>query len=501
MIRPVPLTAEMIEGFAGAFLSPRYDQPVETPAFHREGWALYCSPVSAAELIAPREHAKSTGFTFVYILAETCFRNSDYCVLIGSTEESAGEQLSNIREELLENEDLRAEFMIDHLEKDSATDIIVVCNDGHRFRVLARGAEQRIRGRLWKGKRPNLVVCDDMEDDEQVENKDRRAKFRRWFFRAAKQALGRGGRIRVHGTILHEDSLLSRLRRNSQWKHLFYKAHNAFDDFTGLLWPAAWPAARLRSRRQEFIDDGDSAGYSQEFLNDPQDNSEAYLRRGDFLSIPDTDRERPRQYGAAADFAVSKLDAANRTCFVVGGKGTNNIIDVVDCRVGRWASLEVDAEGQKLGWIMEMFSIQQRFNPDWFWVEDGVIWKSIKHMVYNEMREQDCWMNIIEVPSIKDKATRGRVYQKRHRSGGIRFDKQAEWYPGFESENLRFTGNSQATLDDQFDAASLLCRGFELHTDRPETEDFIPDEEREILGRARSRRDSAGDGRSQVTGY
>lgn len=501
MIRPVPLTADVIEGFAGAFLSPRYDQPVTTPAFHREGWALYCSPVPAAELIAPREHAKSTGFTFVYILAETLFRNSDYVVLIGSTEESASEQLSNIREELLENEDLRAEFGVKELEKDSSSDIIVLMEDGHRFRVLGRGAEQRIRGRLWKGKRPNLVVCDDMEDDEQVENKDRRAKFRRWFFRAAKQALGRGGRIRVHGTILHEDSLLSRLRKNSQWQHLFYKAHAAFDDFSDLLWPAAWPAERLKGRRQEFIDDGDAAGYSQEFLNDPQDNADAYLRRADFLPMSPDDYDRPKIFGAAADFAVSKEDRANRTSFSVGGRDMRNIIHLVDCRVGRWASLEVDADGTRSGWIEEMFSIQRRWNPEYFWVEDGVIWKSIKHMVLNEMREQDCWMNIIEVPSIKDKKTRGRIFQKRHRSGGIRYDKQAEWYPGHEAELLKFTGDSQAVLDDQFDSDSLLARGFELHTDRPEEEDFLEPEEAAIMSRARSRRDSAGGGRSQVTGY
>jgi hypothetical protein len=55
-------------------------------------------------------------------------------------------------------------------------------NDGHRFRIIAKGAEQRIRGRLWKGKRPNLLVCDDMEDDEQVENADRRRALLRELF-------------------------------------------------------------------------------------------------------------------------------------------------------------------------------------------------------------------------------------------------------------------------------------------------------------------------------
>lgn len=497
----VVLTSAIIEAFAGAFLSPRYDNPVATPDFHRTGWELYASDIPAAELIAPRDHAKSTAFTFDYILAECLFRRSSYVILIGSTEENAAEQLSNIIEELRENDDLREEFGVAELERDSQTDLIVRMDDGHRFRVLARGAEQKIRGKMWNGKRPDLIVCDDMEDDEQVENIERRKKFRRWFFRAAKQALGRKGRIRVHGTILHEDSLLARLRKNRAWKHLFFKAHQSFDDFSNILWPAAWTVERLKQRRMEFVEDGDSGGYSQEFLNDPQDNADAYLRKQDFLPMNDADRGRAKVIYAAADFAVSKADLANRTSFTVGGKDSLNLVHVIDQRVDRWASYEI-IDGVKHGWIMEMISIQQRWNPVFFFVEDGVIWKSIKHMVYNVMQEEDCAMNIVEVPSVKDKATRGRVLQRRHKAGLVRFDKQAEWYPGYEAELLRFTGGAQAILDDQFDSTSLLLIGFENYKpEAAEEEDFLEEDELTIRQQNRQRRSAGDGGRSQVTGY
>jgi len=499
----VKLTAAIIESFAGMFLSPRYDQPVATPPFHRLGWAAYCSDDPQVSLVAPREHAKSTGFTFVYCLAELCFRTSDYIILVSSTEEFAAEQLSNIREELLENEDLREEFGVVGLEKDSTTDIIIVFDDGHRARVLARGSEQRIRGRLWRGKRPNLLLCDDMEDDEQVENRERRGKFRRWFFRAAKQALGRGGKARAHGTILHEDSLLARLQKNKTWKCLFFRAHKGFDDFSEILWPEAWPEARLRLRRSEFVEEGDSAGYSQEFLNDPQDNADAYLRRTDFLAMQPQDYDRPKIMGCAADFAVSKADLANRTSFTVGGKSSDNILHIVDERVGRWASTQTLPDGTKEGWIEEMFSIQTRWSPEFFWIEAGVIWDSIKYIVFNEMRERDIWINIVEVPSIKDKASRGRTLQKRMRAGGVKFDKQAEWYPGYEAELLKFTGASQATLDDQFDSSALLALGYEKYMDKVEEEDFVDEGELAMLDLARRRTASAplSDGRSLITGY
>lgn len=489
---PVVLTADLIESFAGTFISPRFDDQRPTPAFHREAWELYASPAPAAEVIAPRDHAKSTSLTTVYTLAEVLFRTSDYVILIGSTEEGSAEQLGNITEELTENDDLIREFGIKKFLRTSNMDVIVEMQDGHRFRIIAKGAEQRIRGRLWKGKRPNLIVADDMEDDEQVENADRRAKFRRWFFRAAKQALSKSGKIRVHGTILHEDSLLNRLRRNKTWKHLFYSAHTSFDDFSNVLWPERWSEAQLRARRQEFIEDGDAAGYSQEFLNNPLDHSDAFLKLSDFRPMGEDDHDSDKVVCAAADFAVSRADKANRTSFTIGGKDLSNTLNFLDQRVGRWDPTE---------WIDEMFAIQTRWNPEVFWVEDGVIWKSVRSMIYREMQIRDITINFEPILPVKDKATRGRSLQKRMRAGLCKFDKKAEWYPGMEQELLRFTGTAAATLDDQFDSAALLSRGFD-DLSQVEPEDFYDEEDWEQERGFWNRGKVHGDGgRNQVTGY
>lgn len=500
----VQLTAELIESFAGTFLSPRYDQLAPTPPFHRTAWALYASDEPQVMCIAPREHAKSTALTMDYILAEVLFRRSDYVILIGSTEDLAAEQLSNLAEELRTNEDLIREFRIRDFESDTKTDIIIVMDDGYRFRILCRGAEQRIRGRLWKGKRPNLIVCDDMEDDEQVENPERRAKFRRWFFRAAKQALSKGGRIRVHGTVLNDDSLLARLRKNKTWKHLFYKAHNSFDDFGGILWPEQWSESRLKFRAQEFIEDGDSAGYSQEFLNDPQDSQAAYLRRDDFTPMRDEDYESPKLIKAGWDFAVSKADLANRTSCTIAGKDAGNVLNFLDFRVGRWNPSVSPAEKERgeFGWIDLMFEVDERWKPDCHLVEGGVIWNAVKNMVYAEMAARDRYLNIEVLNPVKDKATRGLSLKKRHRAGATRWNTHAEGYEGAKEEMLKFTGSAVARLDDQFDSASTVSMGFDA-APQVEEQDFMSAEEAELergFWNSRPGR-SSGNGRSSVTGY
>lgn len=507
MTAPIKLTGPLIEAFAGTFLSPRYDTPMPTPPFHREVWELYASDAISCYAVAPRDHAKSTGFTFDYILAEVCFRCSDYVLLIGSTEDKAAEQLSNISEELAGNEDLRAEFGIVAFETEQKTEIIVVCDDGHRFRILARGAEQKIRGAMWKGKRPNLIVCDDMEDDEQVESIERRKKFRKWFFRAAKQSLSKSGRIRVHGTILHDDSLLMRLHKNSMWSGLFYKAHESYDDFSNILWPQRWTEQQLRDKQKEFEEDGDASGYAQEFLNDPSDRSDSYLKENQFRPMSDDDKEAEKLYYAGCDFAISKQDNANRTSLTVGGRMLNGLTAIVDQHVDRWDPLD---------WIKEMFYIQQRWNIQMWFVEGGSIWGTISSLVYQEMLadtrsppmkeefgRKDIYLNIEVLNPVKEKGVRGRSYQKRMKAGTMRFDSEGEWFPSYKNENLKFTGVTQAKLDDQFDSTATLCLGIDRLPPMDE-DDFlgaIEEEEDEMEQEERAYYRQAGGERNRVTGY
>ena len=484
----VVLTAPLIESFAGTFLSPMYDNPRPTPDLHREGWELYCSSNELCAIAAPREHAKSTAFTHDYVLATVLFRAQDYIVVVSATEDLAIGHLGDIAKELRENEDLVREFGIRKLLVDAKTDVTVECTDGHQFRIIAKGSGQKMRGLKWNGKRPGLIVCDDLEEDEQVDSKDRRDAFGRWFRRALMPARRRGGLIRVHGTILHENSLLAQFMKSKVWSHRFYKAHASFDDFTDILWPEQFPVERLKEIQRGYIEAGDAAGYSQEYLNNPFDNSEAYLRRDDFIAMTEKDREIPKVIKVGCDFAVSKADRSNKTSFTVGGKDGGNLLHIIDNRKGRWDPVE---------WIDMLFLLEEIHAPNEFLVEGGTIWKAIERTLYAEMRIRDRYLNITVINPVKDKAARGRPFQKRHRSRSMRFDKEASWYPGYEDECLRFTGNGAAQADDDFDSTAILVVGFE-NTPEVEEEDFRTEDEW-MLYRDDPR--EVGEGRSHVTGY
>ena len=129
-------------------------------------------------------------------------------------------------------------------------------------------------------------------------------------------------------------------------------------------------------------------------------------------------------------------------------------------------------------------------------VEDGVIWKAIEPILLQEMRLTNTFLNVVPLPSVKDKATRGRSWQKRMKSFTCKFDKEAAWYADYEHECLRFTGYSDAVLDDQFDSSAILSRGFDTLPMMTE-EDFMTEEEIEM-----QRTDPPGHhGRNNTTGY
>jgi len=49
--------------------------------------------------------------------------------------------------------------------KDTESDIIVEMNDGHKFRIIAKGAEQKLRGLIWNGTRPDIILCHEKDTD------------------------------------------------------------------------------------------------------------------------------------------------------------------------------------------------------------------------------------------------------------------------------------------------------------------------------------------------
>lgn len=449
------LNERIIYGFSAGLLHNRFDQPVATPDVHLEWWKLCCSPQRYVAIAAPRGHAKSTAITHTFTLAAVLWRERDYVLIISDTEGQAIEFLEDIKRELQENDALRAEFGIKKFTRDTQADIIVELDDGHQFRIRAYGSEQKVRGRKWKNKRPNLIICDDMENDELVMNDDRRDKFSRWFNNALLPAGSRDCIVRVVGTVLHMDSQLERLLPSSEkpttktdgikfwstekrtWLSVRYMAHN--EDFSKILWPAMWPEERLKAERQRYIEEGHPDGYGQEFLNYPFDDTNAYYLQEDFRNL-----EEPDAYGEyyiGGDLAISEQDRRAYSVFVVTKLLANGILQVVDV-------VRFRGDGKQI--VDIMFNLNRRYQPEWFAIEKENIARSLGAFIRERMQDTNEYFYMVpDLVPTKDKLVRGRSMQARVKARTVEFDKEADWFPEFQTELLYFP---KGKYKDQADA-------------------------------------------------
>jgi len=455
--------AKAVEGLTAGLLAAKYDNPKPIPAFHKEMWELCTSNEPKVAIAAPRGHAKSTAITHAFILGCVLFKVKSFVLLVSDTEGQAAEFLGDIKAELTGNQDLKQLFGIKKIIKDTETNIICEFADGDRFRIVAKGSEQKVRGLKWLGRRPDLIVGDDLENDEIVMNPDRREKFRRWLFNALIPCGSDTCWVRLVGTILHLDSALQRLIEDETWAHLFYQAHNP--DFSEILWPEQFSKHRLQRIRKGYMAQNDPEGYSQEYLNMPVAVENAFFNKDYFLDFErDGDKWiKPNlEYFAAADFAISEKEKADYTAILVCGVDPTGMVYVVDARRGRWDADQI---------ISELIAVQKMWKPHVFTFETAKIDKAIGPFLDREMMRKRVYLNIVKMTPTQSKTMRARSIQAMHKSGSIRYDKEASWYPDFEAELLMVADSGpRGKHDDYLDAFAYvgltIDQYFEAYSDQ-----------------------------------
>jgi predicted phage terminase large subunit-like protein len=499
------LTAAVLEGFTNTVLRKGFDSATETPEFHRKVWEYCCSKDSFVAIAAPRAHAKSTVVTHAYTLACLLFRERSYGIIVSETVSQSVQFLGDLKKELLDNDDLRNLFGVGTLIKDTEEDLICQMSDGWQFRVQAKGAEQKVRGLKWKNKRPDLIVCDDIEGDEAVQNKERRDKFKRWFNGALLPCRSSNGIVRIVGTILHLDSLLEGLMPERQlggsrakllikeplveytnyktsWKSIKFRAHT--DDFSSILWKDRWSKTKLLEERARYVVQGLGDVYSQEYLNVPLDESNTFFRRSDFLPRREEDKKLLLNYYVTADLAISQRERADYSVFAVAGMDDSGRLHLVNIVRDRMDAQQI---------VDTILLLQTQYKPILFGIEEGTISKSIGPFLNRAMLESGIFVSIFKLKPSVDKITRARSVQARMRANACKFDKESEWYQTFEDELMRFPRDRH---DDQVDAFAYLG----LMLDRMSTAN-TPEEEEEDEYLALKKESGEDNGRSPVTGY
>lgn len=295
----------------------------KSPKFHQElddiwvhGVMKDGNPLTDAERIsredgnnraiaAPRGHAKSTTFTFKNTLHAALYQYKHYVIILSDSTDQAEAFLEDIKDELELNADIIEDFGV---QKGSDVWRSGTIRTASGVKIDAIGSGKKIRGRKNKNWRPDLIVLDDIENDENVNTPEQRKKLKGWFDKAVMKAGDTYTDVMYVGTILHYDSLLSNVLKNTGFRSRVYQAiiHEAMNtklwdewekiytnlfnerhgedadlffeankeemlEGTRVLWEEKLPYYKLAKMRVDFGE----ASFNSELQNDPIDPENA----------------------------------------------------------------------------------------------------------------------------------------------------------------------------------------------------------------------------------
>lgn len=216
----------------------------EAPEFHREITDIM-NDVSTTNrnaktaVAAPRSHAKSSYLTKDFPLHQTVYRLRKYIIIISETPTVSGPNLEWLASQLKHNAKLRADFgpllserQQENVRDNSAEFVAWEMRDGSKrqlTKVEAASTGQALRGRNWNGTRPDLVICDDLEDGKtNAATEEQRTKLREWFQSVVMPLGDPKGEKTAYvymGTTVHFDALLMRiLYKRSDFTTKVYRA-------------------------------------------------------------------------------------------------------------------------------------------------------------------------------------------------------------------------------------------------------------------------------------
>ena len=315
--------------------------------------------------IAPRGFAKSTLCSVMFPIFLAAFGYRKDIFLVSATISLAKDLLRKIRNELENNDKLREDF--GDLKSDKWTEDMLVLNNGVVLRAKGRGFQIR-------GFRPDLIVCDDLEDEEIIYSKEQREKMENWFFRTLLPALKPGQDLVYVGTQIHTLSLIAKLEHKEEFVSRRYKA--LVDEKS--IWEDLWPTSRLLALRKEM----GSYAFEAEYQNNPI-SSQDQLIKPYYLDGVKID-EKIEVSCLAIDPAISEKESSDERAFTLFGRTKNGFKEIYS-ESGRWSVSEQ---------IERILSIYEKYHPERIVLEEIAFQKIFRDILLKEARKKNIFLPI-----------------------------------------------------------------------------------------------------------
>lgn len=270
---------------AKTFFPERFNREF-AEAVHGKIFDLIDGPDNQIAIAAPRGWGKTSIVALALMARHILFNLTGFICYINKSHEAASLQTENLKRELITNRIIRAFFGSTKPGKGEGSDFEEVFSKkswvAYNTLVWPRGANQQVRGVLFKNDRPGLFIIDDLEDKKKVLNEDLRRELKNWFFSDVVEAvpqLHMDWKIIYIDTLKHEDSLLQHLLESPDWASLRLEA---CDDNLQSVAPHFVSNAVIKRKWDKAVNAGETDSFFQEHRNLPISTKDSSFRQDYF---------------------------------------------------------------------------------------------------------------------------------------------------------------------------------------------------------------------------
>lgn len=239
-----------------------------------------------------------------------------FVLIICQTQNQAKQHMTNLKRELESNHLLQSDlgpFCVDG--EWGATSLVF---SRYNARITAVSTEQSIRGLRHNQHRPDLIICDDLEDMASVKTYENRKKM---YDLLSGEIIPTGDlntRIIVVGNLLHEDSLVMHLKRDIDegQRDGIYRAYPLIDENGKILWPGKYP--NQEAINEEKRRSGNEFTWQREYLLRIIPDEEQVIHPEQiqyYDKIPDR-KSAYQGIFTGVDLAISEKETADFTAIV-----------------------------------------------------------------------------------------------------------------------------------------------------------------------------------------
>lgn len=292
--------------------------------FHHEMFRMMENPDNRIIVITgARSSAKSTVMNMNLALWSILGApQKKFVIILSHTQIKAKQHFTDLRKELEENKLLRSDLGPFRTEESQWSSSLSLPK--YDAQITFASTEQSVRGMRHKQYRPDLIIGDDLEDNESVKTLDSRNKIYEWLTTDVIPAGDQDTtRLVIIGTLLHEDSLMMRLKKEIQsgQRNGVYREYPLIDENGNISWKGKYPDDAAIEALRRFI--GNDKAFSQEYLLKIISDSERVIHPEwihTYKIVPPLNREDDkhpyRGVYIGMDLAISEKEKADKTAMI-----------------------------------------------------------------------------------------------------------------------------------------------------------------------------------------